>query len=114
PALLELPIGRNYKHGGWAPETTFYPGANPVVSAVRTYEIFNQNGWARSLHFLAAWFLCAAGLIYLIAGFVGGHLWRHLIPRLRELTPRELWRDLLRHVRLPLPRAPGGPPYGVL
>src|SRR5207248_5894804 len=47
-ALLELPIGRNYKHGGWVPGTTFFSGAEPVVSAVRTYNIFNQNGWGRS------------------------------------------------------------------
>jgi thiosulfate reductase cytochrome b subunit len=114
PALLELPIGRNYKHGGWAPGTTFFSGAHPVVSAVRTYDIFNQNGWGRSLHFLAAWFLCATGLIYVIAGLVGGHLWRNIVPRLRDLAPRLLWQDILKHVRPPLPRASGGPPYGPL
>ena len=114
PALLELPIGRNYKHGGWAPETTFFPGASPVVSAVRTYDIFNQNGWGRSLHFLAAWFLFATTIIYFIAGFASGHLWRHLVPRLRELAPRFLFHDFLRHLRLPMPPALGGPPYGLL
>jgi hypothetical protein len=25
PALIELPISRNYKHGGWAPPLTFFP-----------------------------------------------------------------------------------------
>jgi len=111
PALLELPISRNYKHGGWVPEST---SATPVVSAVRTYDIFNENGWARSLHFLAAWFLCVTGLIYLITGLVSGHLWRDLTPRLGDLAPRALWRDFVHHLRLPLPRAPGGPPYGRL
>jgi thiosulfate reductase cytochrome b subunit len=114
PALLELPIGRNYKHGGWVAGTTFFSGAEPVVSAVRTYNIFNQNGWGRSLHFLAAWFLCATGLIYFIAGLVSGHLWRDIVPRLRDLAPRLLWQDILKHLRLPLPRASGGPPYGPL
>src|SRR4051794_20621341 len=66
PALLELPIGRNYKHDGWTPETTFFTGERPVISAVRTYDIFNQNGWGRSLHFLAAWFLFVTGLVYFI------------------------------------------------
>src|SRR6478672_13689348 len=42
PALLELPISRNFRHGGWDGES-------------RTYNIFNKNGWGRSLHFLAAW-----------------------------------------------------------
>ncbi len=114
PALLELPIGRNYKHGGWVPATTFFSGTDPVVSAVRTYDIFNQNGWGRSLHFLAGWFLCAAGLIYIIAGLMSGHLRRDIVPRLRDLAPGLLGRDILKHLRLPLPRASGGPPYGPL
>jgi thiosulfate reductase cytochrome b subunit len=114
PALFELPIGRNYKHGGWVPETTFFPGGSPVVSAVRTYDIFNQNSWGRSLHFLAAWFLAATGLIYLTVGLASGHLWRDIVPRIRDLAPRLLWRDIVRHLRLPLPPASGGPPYGPL
>lgn len=114
PALFELPISRNYKHGGWATQTTFISAAGPVVSAVRTYDIFNQNGWGRSLHFLAAWFLTITGLTYFIAGLATGHLRRHLVPRLRELAPRLLWQDVLRHLRLPLPPANGGPPYGLL
>jgi len=114
PALLELPIGRNFKHGGWTPETTFFTGERPVISAVRTYDIFNQNGWGRSLHFLAAWFLFVTGLVYFIVGFASGHLWRHLIPRLRELAPRLLWHDIRKHLRLPMPPAHAGPPYGLL
>ena len=114
PALFELPISRNYHHGGWAPPVTFVPGAHPIVSAARTYDIFNQNSWGRSLHFLAAWFLVLSGLIYLLVGLASGHLWRDLLPRWRELTPRLLWRDVVTHLRLPLPPAAGGPPYGLL
>ena len=114
PALLELPIGRNYKHGGWAPATTFFSGGRPIVSAVRTYDIFNKNGWGRSLHFLAAWFLLGTGFVYFIVGLASGHLWRDVVPRLRDLAPGRLWRDAQSHLRLPLPRAAGGPPYGPL
>ena len=114
PALLELPIGRNYKHGGWAPATTFFSGARPIVSAARTYDIFNQNSWGRSLHFLAAWFLLGTGFVYFIVGLASGHLWRDVVPRLRDLAPRRLWYDIRSHLRLPLPRTPGGPPYGPL
>jgi len=114
PALFELPISRNYHHGGWAPPVTFVPGAHPIVSAARTYDIFNQNSWGRSLHFLAAWFLVLSGLIYLLVGLASGHLWRDLLPRWRELTPRLLWRDVVAHLRLPLSPAAGGPPYGLL
>lgn len=114
PALFELPISRNYMHGGWKPPVVFSPGAHPIVSAARTYDIFNQNSWGRSLHFLAAWFLVVTGLIYLVAGFASGHLGRHLVPRLRELAPRLLWRDIATHLQLPMPSARGGPPYGLL
>jgi thiosulfate reductase cytochrome b subunit len=114
PALFELPISRNYMHGGWTAPVTFFPGPKPVVSEARTYDIFNENGWARSLHFLAAWWLVVTALIYLAAGLIGGHLRRHLIPRARELSPRLLWRDVVTHMRLPMPRTPGGPPYGLL
>jgi thiosulfate reductase cytochrome b subunit len=116
PALFELPISRNYHHGGWTEPVTFFPGAGAsvIVSQARTYDIFNQNSWARSLHFLAAWFLIVAALIYLAAGLIGGHARRHLIPRARELSPRSLMQDILAHVQLPMPRASGGPPYGPL
>src|SRR5512139_2171250 len=53
PALVELPISRNYKHGGFDKPVAFFATAGSPVSASRTYDIFNQNGWGRSLHFLA-------------------------------------------------------------
>jgi thiosulfate reductase cytochrome b subunit len=114
PALFELPISRNYKHGGWAAPVTFVPGAHPIVSAARTYDIFNHNSWGRSLHFLAAWFLVVSALIYLLVGLAGGHLWRHILPRARELAPGPLWQDIVAHLRLRMPAAAGGPPYGLL
>src|SRR3954451_25101368 len=64
PALFELKISRNYKHGGWAAATPFFPTTASPISAVRTYDIFNQNGWARSLHFLAAWGFVIPGALY--------------------------------------------------
>jgi Ni,Fe-hydrogenase I cytochrome b subunit len=58
--LLELPVSRNYHHGGFEGD-------------VRTYNIFNQNGWGRSLHFLAAWLLVVPGVLYVLAGVGSGH-----------------------------------------
>ena len=109
PAWLELPLGRNYRHGGWGPALAFAdaPGA---ISRARTYDIFNQNGWARSLHFLTAWLFAAALGLYLALGLASGHLGRDLIPGRRDLTPDELGA----HLRWPPPRAPAGPPYNGL
>ncbi len=114
PALFELPISRNHQHGGWVGSVAFFDGAGSVVSASRTYEIFNQNGWGRSLHFLAAWCLVVPGAFYLLAGVFTGHFWRHLVPGGAELAPRLFWQDLRSHLRLRIRAATGGPHYGPL
>ncbi len=114
PALIELPFSRNYRHGGWEPSTPSFPDGGPAASVIRTYDILNENSWARSLHFLAAWFLVLTGLIYLTAALVSGHLRRDLLPRRGELSGRLLRDDLTAHLRLHMRPAPGGPPYGLL
>jgi hypothetical protein len=79
PALLELPISRNHRHGGFDAPRPFFKDAAGPVSASRTYDIFNQNGWARSLHFLAAWCLVVPGAVYLLTGLLGGHFRSHRV-----------------------------------
>jgi thiosulfate reductase cytochrome b subunit len=114
PALFELPISRNYKHGGYDKPTPIIDNASGPVSANRTYDIFNQNGWGRSLHFLAAWFLVLPGVLYLLLGLFTGHFRWHIWPRVRELSPRLVGRDLVSHLRLRIPSASAGPRYGLL
>jgi thiosulfate reductase cytochrome b subunit len=114
PALFELPISRNYKHGGWDAPRPFFEDAAGPISASRTYDIFNQNGWGRSLHFLAAWCLVLPGAVYLFTGIFGGHFRSHVWPRSSELSPRLVWREILDHVRLRIAPASGGPQYGLL
>ncbi len=114
PALLELPISRNHQHGGWTPPQSFSPSGAGPISASRTFDIFNQNGWGRSLHFLAAWCLVVPGVLYLLAGLTGGHFRAHVWPRRDELTSRRLRADVGDHLRLRLAPATGGPDYGSL
>lgn len=114
PALIELPISRNHKHSGWDKSVPFYQNSSSPVSAGRTYEIFNQNGWGRSLHFLAAWFLVLTGAIYLLAGIFSGHFRRHILPRRAELTVRNFLLEVKDHLRLRIRAATGGPDYGLL
>jgi thiosulfate reductase cytochrome b subunit len=114
PALLELPISRNYRHGGWGTATPFSQNAAGPISASRTYDIFNQNGWGRSLHFLAAWCLVLPGAAYLLMGIFAGHFRSHIWPKPKELAPRLVWIDFVDHLRLRVRRASGGPQYGVL
>lgn len=114
PALFELPISRNYQHGGWEKSSTFYSGKTSPVSASRTYDIYNQNGWGRSLHFLSAWFLVLAGLVYLLAAIFSGHIKRNLLPKTTELRRQKLWQDIKNHLRLNIPAAADTIQYGLL
>ena len=114
PALIELPISPNYRHVEFEGREPIFQDAAGPISANRTTDIFNQNGWGRSLHFLAAWFLVVPGLVYLLTGLFGGHFRSHVWPKARELAPPLVRRELLDHLRLRIRRATGGPNYGVL
>ena len=114
PALFELPISRNYQHGGWEKSTAFFSAVGSPVTAGRTYDIFNQNGWGRSLHFLSAWFLVAAGLVYLLTGMFTRHFKNNLLPKRTEINKAAVWQDMVNHLRMRIPAATGGPHYGLL
>lgn len=114
PALFELPVSRNYQHGGWENKTPFFDQNGSVISASRTYDIFNQNGWGRSLHFLFAWFLVVTGVIYLLSGAFSGHFRKNLWPRSKEFTLKLLRLDFISHLRGIISPAAGGPNYGLL
>lgn len=114
PALIELPISRNYKHGGWDEQKPFFSNTSSVVTSSRTYEIFNENGWGRSLHFLSAWFLVVTGTAYLLGGFITRHFGKHLLPKREEFKPSSFRQDLISHIRMRIPRAAAGPQYGLL
>jgi len=113
PALFELPISRNYRHGGWTPGQPFFAADHSPVSASRTYEIFNHNGWGRSLHFLNAWVLVAIGVVYLSAAFYTRHVSRNLLPGRREMSFRGMMRDVADHYRRRVVFVKG-PRYSVL
>jgi thiosulfate reductase cytochrome b subunit len=81
PAWLELPLNDNHRPSGWQQTVTFEALANKPISANRTIEIFNENGWARSLHFLAGWFFAVTGAFYVALGVITKHASRDLWPR---------------------------------
>lgn len=112
PALFELPISRNYHHHGWQESKPFFASAGSPVSASRTYEIFNQNGWGRSLHFLSGWVLVITGLLYVLAGIFTGHFKKEFWPQSREFNSRLWLADFASHLRKIPPVADGR--YGLL
>jgi thiosulfate reductase cytochrome b subunit len=114
PALLELTISPDYAKVEWADTAPIANDTPGPVSASRTYDAFNQNGWARSLHFLVAWSLVLVGMFYLLAGMLSGHLRSHIWPGLRLLSPPLLWRDFVDHFKQSTQAAPGARHYGLL
>jgi len=114
PALFELPISRNFQHGGWEKSIPFFADKASPVSASRTYDIFNQNGWGRSLHFLSAWFLVITGVAYLMAGLFSGHFRRNIIPGSGEYSIRKMGADLFAHFKKLIPSQDGFSRYGLL
>ena len=114
PAVFELPISRNYHHGGWEKSMAFFSTASSPVTASRTYDIFNQNGWGRSLHFLSAWFLVITGLIYVVKALLTRHVKNNLLPKRTELGKATVWKEVSDHLRMRIPAGTGGPQYGLL
>jgi thiosulfate reductase cytochrome b subunit len=110
---LELPLGRNHWHITWGARVPFFPseGERSPITAVRTYDILNENSWGRSLHFLAAWFLVFSASFYALASLLTGHFRRDLLPRLCDLEPRALLRSLSRGTHRAVRP---GPPYNAL
>jgi thiosulfate reductase cytochrome b subunit len=114
PALLELPISRNYKRGGFEGHEPILDRADGPVSASRPPGIFNENGWARSLHFLSGWFLVAALLVYVAGTLASRHLQKDLLPRGPALRTAGLLEDLRAHLRGTAHSPAGGRHYGPL
>ena len=112
--IFEVPVGPNYHAMRWSPATPFFGSPSGPATADRLAEPWNGNGWARSLHFLAAWAFLLGLAGYLAMGLVTGHARRALLPRPAELTGANLWLDIRAHMRLPMPVARPGPPYAIL
>jgi thiosulfate reductase cytochrome b subunit len=69
---------------------------------------------ARNWHFAAAWLLILNGLAYLLHGLFSGHVRKRLLPRLSELRPRNIWHDVMEHLKLRFPTGDAALDYQVL
>jgi thiosulfate reductase cytochrome b subunit len=113
PAILEFPINDNHRPEGWEQTVVFDNVDGAPISANRMYRIFNENRWARSLHFLSGWVLFFAGAAYVLAGLVTGHIRRNLLPRLWDLAPRAILRSVSEYARQQFRDVRIGPPYSL-
>ena len=90
------------------------PSSRPSVPTGYGYVLPDQNGWSRSLHFQAAWFLLFAGAVYVFAGFATGHFRRNLLPAPTDLSWPAVSRVVARHLRFEQPDGKEGWSYNVL
>ncbi len=98
PALFQLPI----------------PASRRMVQTGYAYVLPDQNGWSRSLHFQAAWIVVLAGLLYVIASALNGHLRTSLAPEPGTLSWREIRASIASHLRFARPGAAEAWSYNLL
>jgi Ni/Fe-hydrogenase b-type cytochrome subunit len=60
------------------------PSSRDTIPNGYSYEMPDENGWSRYLHFEAAWVLVIAGFVYGIYGLFSGHFKNDLIPQRRD------------------------------
>jgi len=65
------------------------PASRGSVPTGYSFEMPDENGWSRYLHFEAAWALLLTGLVYLLYSLSTGHF-RDLLPE----RGRSSWRDV--------------------
>jgi thiosulfate reductase cytochrome b subunit len=114
PALLTLPIGNDLRPDKMQSPVIFTELPGAPVTAERNFPIFNQNGWARSLHFLAAWFLWVRAPSMSPSASSAATSNAICWPQARELAPRALLQDVKNHLRPVVGAIGAGPPYGLM
>jgi thiosulfate reductase cytochrome b subunit len=90
------------------------PSSRALVPTGYGYVLPDQNGWSRALHFQAAWVLVLTGLLYLISGFLTGHLRKNLLPGKANLSLRVLSTSIADHLRFKRPSEVEAWSYNVL
>lgn len=86
---------------GVAKDAPYYGVTNMAFPPFMTlpsgiFELGHGRGW----HFLCAWIFALNISAYLIFGLVSRRFWWELAPRLKQLRPASIARDLWMHVRL--------------
>ena len=61
--------------------------------------IIGPSVWNRPIHFLFAWFLVFAGVMYLFAGVVTRHFRKDLLPKTRDLNWKNISSVISAHLR---------------
>ncbi|MEF2074758.1 cytochrome b/b6 domain-containing protein [Consotaella aegiceratis] len=69
---------------------------------------------SRRWHLTFAWVFALGIVFYLVWSLANRHVWRDLLPRRDEATPRHVWADIKHHAMLRFPRGEAARHYNVL
>jgi thiosulfate reductase cytochrome b subunit len=75
---------------------------------------FRSLALGRRWHFFFAWLFVANLATYYVFGLINGHLRRDLVPTRQQLRPREIWGDIVDHLKLKFPKGEGARHYNPL
>ena len=81
------------------------PASRDTVPTGYKYEMPDENGWSRALHFEAAWVAVLVGMVYGIYGLWSGHFRKDLIPARCDWNLRAFRDRMAKYLR----RAPPDP-----
>lgn len=81
------------------------PASRSTVPTGYGYEMPDQNGWSRYLHFEAAWLAVIVGLVYFVWGIWRRHFTRNILPARGQRSLGAYFSVLAHYLR----RKPGTP-----
>jgi thiosulfate reductase cytochrome b subunit len=90
------------------------PASRGTVPTGYGFEMPDENGWSRYLHFEAAWALVLTGLVYGIFSVWTGHFRKDLVPRRGERSWRAFRRVMVKVLRRERPDAAEAHSYNVM
>lgn len=79
-----------------------------------TIPSFQDLAAGRRWHFFFAWLFVINGIVYLGFSVLSGHFRKDLAPKLHEISPRHLGREILDHARLRFPEGEKARHYNAL
>jgi thiosulfate reductase cytochrome b subunit len=94
--------------------TLHIPASRGTVPTGYAFEMPDENGWSRYLHFEAAWALLLTGMVYGIFSLATGHFRRDLLPRRGERSWRAIRAVIAQTLRRERPGAAEAQTYNAL
>jgi len=90
------------------------PSSRDTVPTIYGFNLPDQNGWSRYLHFQAAWAVVLTGVMYVMASLWNGHFRNNLFPARGERTWRAYWEVIARYLRRAPPEETEAYSYNVI